>query len=181
MRVDHPKLDIELADTADAVAVLRLRDSAANWLGRRGIEQWRPGELPLRVVEERIAVSHSFVLRSREDTRLVATVTISFDDEFTWRPQGLDGLAGYVHTLVIDPILIGSGLGQRLMNWSETYIADAGRRLCRVDCAEGNPKLRSWYLNLGYKEVGRREYEEAWFPVTLLQRNLTQPSPAPPK
>lgn len=30
--------------TADAAAVVRLRDAAAEWLLARGIEQWHPGE-----------------------------------------------------------------------------------------------------------------------------------------
>jgi ribosomal protein S18 acetylase RimI-like enzyme len=160
-----------VARTEHVEAVLALRDAAAEWLLDKGVQQWTPGELPRRVVARRIEAGETYVLPDSHG-RIRATVTIDFADEHTWGVRGADGRAGYVHTLVVHPDVAGSELGRRIMRWAEGFIADAGRVLCRLDCAESNDALRNWYRQLGYREVGRREYGTAWFSVVLFERAL---------
>ena len=40
------------ASPGDAVAILRLRDALASWMVERGIDQWRPGDMPLPWIED---------------------------------------------------------------------------------------------------------------------------------
>ncbi|MDK3257722.1 hypothetical protein [Blastococcus capsensis] len=47
----------------------------------------------------------------------------------------------------------------------------AGRAYLRLDCVEANPRLRRYYREQGFAEVGRREFDGAWDPVVLLQRH----------
>ena len=47
------------------------------------------------------------------------------------------------------------------------------RPLVRLDCVEGNARLRQYYRQLGFTEVGRRAFEDRrWHPVVLLERPI---------
>ena len=81
-------------------------------------------------------------------------------------------MACYLHTIVVAPERIGDGIGRRFVQWAEQEIVKSGRHLSRLDCAESNPGLRAWYRRLSYREVGRRDYGDAWFPVTLFEKEL---------
>lgn len=162
---------VELARDADIDAVLALRDRAAIWLQGRGIDQWEVGQLPRAVVERRFGANTLFVLRDCDDG-LLATITVDFEDVHTWEQRGLDAEAGYIHTVIVAPEHAGEGIGVRLIEWAEARIVEHGCTTSRLDCAEGNPLLREWYRGLGYREVGRRDYGDVWFPVTLFERHL---------
>lgn len=164
-------MDLVVARPDDVDAIMALRDAAATWLLGKGVQQWRPGELPRTVIERRVAAGDTFVARGGADG-IHATVTIDFADEHTWGSRGVDGTAGYVHTLVVHPDAAGDGLGREIMRWSEARVAAQGRVACRLDCAEGNAALQDWYRRLGYVHVGRRDYGSAWFAVVLLERRL---------
>jgi ribosomal protein S18 acetylase RimI-like enzyme len=103
---------------------------------------------------------------------LLATLTLDLADEQTWGERGTDGRAGYLHTIVVAPDHIGAGLGRALVRWAEQSIREMGRQLSRLDCSEANEQLRLWYRQQGYEEVGRKDYGDRWFPVTLLERDL---------
>ena len=103
---------------------------------------------------------------------VTATISLNFDDEFTWGGRVADGTAGYIHTVVVAPSRIGRRIGERLVKWAENEIVRSDRHLSRLDCAESNPVLRAWYERLSYQEVGRRDYGDRWFPVTLLEKNM---------
>jgi hypothetical protein len=43
----------------------------------------------------------------------------------------------------------------------------------RLDCAETNPGLGIYYEQLGFRVVGRREFDQpGWHPAVLLEQNL---------
>ena len=80
--------------------------------------------------------------------------------------------AGYVHGLVIDREHAGEGLGGQLLDWAERRTLQTGRTLLRLDCVEGNERLRRYYRDRGFREVGRKEFEASWFPAVLLEKAL---------
>jgi protein-tyrosine phosphatase len=155
----------------DAAAVCRLRDAAAEWLLSRGIEQWRPGEVSEARLASRAEAGELFV--SRVDGSVVAAVVVAFEDSPIWGPDA--GEAGYVHALVIDRRYAGSRLGRRLLRQAERLIMARGRIRVRLDCVATNGRLRAYYRQAGYQEVGERSFrpDSGWSPVTLFEKQLS--------
>lgn len=152
----------------DLDELLRLRGEAEDWLAARGIDQWRKGEVPAALVAEQLASREWHVVRSGE--RLVGALRLLWSDPQIWLHE--DRPAAYVHGLVIDRRHAGHGLGARMLTWAEGQALSAGHNRLRLDCAEGNPALRRYYAGLGFREVGRRDFDGLWFSAVLLEKPL---------
>ena len=134
-------LRLELADAADAPALLGLREAAAAWLAAGGVRQWEPGEVGVDDVRAQAAAGEWHVLREGADP--VAALRLLWRDEEVWGPQ--PPTAAYVHGLVVDRREAGRGLGAGLLRWAEDQARAAGRVLLRLDCGEDNAELRRYY------------------------------------
>ena len=58
-----------------------------------------------------------------------------------------------------------------------SHASDTARRAgvsrLRLDCAETNAALRSYYQRCGFTETGRRDFDDGkWFSVTLFEKVL---------
>lgn len=147
-------LRFRLADDADLAAVVRLRDDAARWMLAHGVtDQWRPGELGgdhfRRVMES------GEVWVAEAAGRVVGAWELWWEDEDAWGPQPLT--AGYVHRLMVDRTSVPPGTGRQLLRAAERRVAEAGRPLVRLDCLATNVRLSAYYLNVGYRVVGRKD------------------------
>jgi protein-tyrosine phosphatase len=158
---------LDPATVEDAAAVVRLRDAAAEWLLSRGIEQWRPGELTNVRIAARAEAGELFVCRV--DGVVAAAVVVADQDSAVW--GAVAGDAGYVHTLVVDRRHAGRGLGRRVLAAVERLIATRHAR-ARLDCVSTNTRLRAYYRDAGYREVGERDLGAGWSPVTLFEKRL---------
>jgi len=148
-----------------------MRHAAEDWLAGRGIDQWRPREVPLGAVREQIDRGEFVVARYPSSGLVVAAMRLMWSDPAIWRHD--DAFAGYVHGLVIDRAHAGRGLGRRLLDWAAQETTMAGANRLRLDCAETNLALRHYYRRCGFREVGRRDFDADWFSVTLFERPLT--------
>ena len=90
--------DVAIASPRHATAVLGLRDSLARHLLDRGVQQWKPGELPAEWIEDRIAAGSVYVVHRHN--QLIGLVTITSDDSLILGER--EDLAGYMHLLMID-------------------------------------------------------------------------------
>jgi GNAT superfamily N-acetyltransferase len=140
----------EPARPDDAEQVYRLLFEAAVWLETRGIEQWKPGALPRRVVADGIARGEIFVVRGPD--ALAATLHLQESDPATWGPD--TGEALYLHRLCVARTHAGEGLGLRLLGWAAATARARGRRFLRLDCAASNDALRRYYARAGFAERG---------------------------
>ncbi len=158
--------DPEPAGLGDVEDLVRLRDTAAQWLLHRGIEQWAPGEVDAAVVEAQIGAGEWHVVRAAGG--VVAALRLLWTDAFVWGDQ--PPVAGYVHGLVVDR-RHGRGTGARLLDWAGEQVRRQGRVLLRLDCQEHNEQLRAYYRRQGFTEVGRSEDPTGVFrPVVRLER-----------
>jgi GNAT superfamily N-acetyltransferase len=167
---------LEPATLAEAADCLRLRDEAAAWLLGRGLDQWRSGEVSLAEVEEAVRRGETLVVR--EGGRVVATVTVTSADPGVWGTGTRvdDVSARYVHRLVVARDATGRGLGRAVLRAVESGAADVGCAVVRLDCVQGNPGLRRWYLAGGYRVVGSRSWADEpgqrLLPAVLLEKAL---------
>jgi protein-tyrosine phosphatase len=160
--------ELTLATATDVPDVVRLRDAAATWLLARGIDQWHPGEVSAGRLATRVAAGEVFVVRS--GGRIAAAVVVTDADVRVWGPD--DGDAGYVHTLVVDRAYAGTELGRTVLTGAESRIRAAGRVRGRLDCVSANPRLRAYYRDAGYAEVGHATFR-ADGDTTLFEKRLT--------
>ncbi|WP_032378661.1 GNAT family N-acetyltransferase [Rhodococcoides fascians] len=162
-------LTVELASAADAATILGLRHAAEDWLAARRIDQWTPREVPLSTVAAQIDAGEFYIARRHPGGPILGALRLIWADPAIWPEQG--EAAGYVHGLVIDRSESGTGLGASLLEWASQRTRQEGRALLRLDCAETNIDLRSYYLRQGFRYVGRRDFGDgsSWFSVALFE------------
>lgn len=167
---------LQPAEDGDAAILLALRDAAAWWQVRNGIVQWSPGEVGLEEIRAQIAAGEWLVLResAADGPAVRAACRLLWSDPAVWGDQ--PGDAGYVHGLVIDRARAGTGLGRRVLDLVAEQVRRTGRTFLRLDCVEGNQRLRDYYRSLGFREAGRREFDTGWNDVVLLERVLNPAS-----
>lgn len=168
---------VERAVVADAARVFELREAAARWMQRRGIEQWDPGEVSLKRLVTEVSRGEWFVVR--ESFQVIAAVRLLEEDEELWGPQQVP--ARYLHGLMIDRARAGQGLGLAVLAWAEAQTRASGREVLRLDSVVSNVALRGYYNRAGFTEVGLRSFDNpAWRPAVLLEKRLDASSAAPP-
>ena len=155
------------AVAGDVAQLHALREALARWMTGAGIRQWRPGEVGPAEVAAQVAAGEWHVLRPGE--QLLGALRLLDADPVVWGERRDD--AAYVHGLMVDRECAGAGLGARMLDWA-ARTASAGRTLLRLDCVETNGRLRRYYRDLGFEEVGRRAFDTGWDPVVLLERRL---------
>ncbi|MCZ4517414.1 GNAT family N-acetyltransferase [Rhodococcus ruber] len=162
-------LTVELASAADAATILALRHAAEDWLAARRIDQWTPREVPLSTVAAQIDAGEFHIARRHPGGPIVGALRLIWADPDIW-PEQVEA-AGYVHGLVIDRSESGTGLGASLLEWASQRTRQEGRALLRLDCAETNIDLRSYYSRQGFRCVGRRDFGDggSWFSVALFE------------
>jgi ribosomal protein S18 acetylase RimI-like enzyme len=161
--------DVRAALPEDAAAIVGLRNAAARRLVARGITQWSPDEVTSSTVAAQVPAGEWFV--HEVDGRVAGCLRLIWSDDEVWGGRSdADVPAGYVHGLVVDPALAPPGLGAALLAWAEEQVAARGRRLLRLDCVEGNGRLRRYYRERGFTEVGRRDFDGAWLPAVLFEK-----------
>ncbi|MGH8986711.1 MAG: GNAT family N-acetyltransferase [Acidimicrobiia bacterium] len=150
------ELTVVHATVDQSGAVRELRDDLAIWMIERGIEQWRPGDLPLEWVQE--CVSQGWVYVVLRDDELIGSVTVVWDDPLVWGEQ--QEPAGYIHMLMVDRQFAGRGIGRAVLGWAERSVQRSGGALARLDCARGNSELRGYYERAGYQLVKYRDFPD---------------------
>ncbi|MGZ4546910.1 MAG: GNAT family N-acetyltransferase [Blastococcus sp.] len=159
-------LVVQSARHEDVAVLHGLREAAARWQRQRGIEQWSPGEVTADDISAQVAAGEWFV--SRDDQAVRAACRLVWSDVAVWGER--PGDAGYVHGLVVDRARAGTGLGRHLLSWAGGRARDRGRPFLRLDCVQTNERLRDYYRALGFREVGRREFQNSSRPVVLMER-----------
>ena len=59
-------------------------------------------------------------------------------------------------------------------DWAAATGCLARAAAVRLDCIEGNGRLRRYYLDLGFREVGRRDFDRPFFSAVLLESTLAE-------
>lgn len=165
-------LVVELARGDEAEALVGLRDGIAEWLTRRGIDQWSPGGFPPERMRAWIDLQAVHVLRRHG--RPIAAAAVLWEDPDAWDD---DPRAGYVHLLMVDRDHAGRGLGDRMLTHAEQEIRRHGRSRVRLDAVASNRRLVTWYRDRGYEPVGTRTFpDSAWHDCTLLEKQVAGPT-----
>jgi len=162
--VDHPP--IRLAVPQDATAIFALRGQLEDWLASRAVVQWEPGEVALDNIVAQVKDGEWHV--AAEGESLLGALRLLWADEPVWREE--DRFAAYVHGLMVPRCRAGNGLGAALLSWAERQAQWKNAPSLRLDCVEANLRLREYYASLGFREVGRRDFDGPWYSATLFEK-----------
>ncbi len=154
-----------VASPSDANSIWQLRCQREEWLAARGIDQWRPGEVPVSTVQDQVQRREWHVVR--QDGEVIAALRVLWADPDFWGPD--DGAAVYVHGLMVDVDHAGAHLGSALLGWAADLAERRGRSYLRLDSALTNPALTRYYERLGFTRKGRKQIGDL-FEVILRER-----------
>ncbi|WP_449373578.1 GNAT family N-acetyltransferase [Arthrobacter psychrolactophilus] len=162
-------LSLVRAELSDAQPLWLLRRQLEDWIHAKGLNQWRPGEMPIETIRSQINAGEWYVHR-HEDGVLAALRVLWSDAEF-WGPD--DTTSVYVHGLMADRGYSAQRFGKRLLDWATLQGAAKGRSYLRLDCAASNQDLCAFYASQGFTAVGEKKFENGLNDVILWQRPIS--------
>ena len=149
-------------------AVIDVLEEAASWLWCRGIHQWEPGSMRLqRPTLLAWTKSGGLVVAMHGDELAGACFLVGEPGrEWIHRPA----VALYLHKLVVARLHSGSGVATSLLEWCKSQAQEMQIPRIRLDCWDGNAKLRAYYTSAGYAEleaVASHDYEVRLFELQI--------------
>jgi GNAT superfamily N-acetyltransferase len=162
-------VSIAAGEPDDLAAYVELLEEAGSWLWERGVRQWEPGSNRQQAGLLRRFLESGVLVLARAGDRLAGGCILTRTPTPEW--DGRAGDAIYLHKLVVARFAAGRALGQRLLAWSERWTASRGAPLLRLDCWDGNERLRRYYLDAGFDE--RESVESHGYLVRLFEKPVT--------
>lgn len=142
---------LEVGGLADLEPFLDLLEEAATWLWDRRVHQWAPGSMRMQAPMLADWARSGHLLTARSGSILAGGCILAPSSTEEWAAHASPSL--YVHKLVVARTHAGQGLGARILADCEARARAAGVMRVRLDCWDGNAKLRSFYRACGYREL----------------------------
>jgi GNAT superfamily N-acetyltransferase len=170
---------IRKAVADDLATILRWRAEAADWLHKRGSDQWNDSGLTRNAFGKRVADSiRAGETWIAEDDDGISLGTIAVDlspDPGLWSEKELEG-AFVVHRMITDRSAVGRGVGALLLDHAEDLARRAGRKRLILDAWTSNPDLHAYYESQGFRHV--RTVLDHYTPsATLFERPVPEEQP----
>jgi GNAT superfamily N-acetyltransferase len=163
-----PAIRVALGGAEDLVPFVGLLEAAASWLWQRGIHQWEPGSMRAQSpILSRFAQSSGLVV-ARSAAGLAGGCCLVSDPAPEWAGRAGDAL--YLHKLVVARPYAGQGLAHRLLAFCEERARAGAIVRLRLDCWDGNAKLRAFYRAAGFREL--EAVPSFGYSVRLFEREL---------
>jgi GNAT superfamily N-acetyltransferase len=151
-------LSVITANDADAPAIAALRNAVAEHLTL----QYGKGHWSGRVTERGVlwAIKTSRVLIVKDDARIVATLRLA-----TKKPWAIDvkhfvnvRRPLYLTGMAVEPGLQGKGIGRILVEEAKAVARTWSGEAIRLDAYDAEAGAGTFYVNCGFREVGRVTY-----------------------
>ena len=119
---------------------------------------WEREVYPTRRTAEDALVRDDLFVEEAEGrivgTAIINRVQVDVYAEIKWLYPALDEQVMVLHTLVVDPLQGGRGLGTAFVRFYEEYAREKGCPYLRMDTNEKNRSARALYARLSYQEAG---------------------------
>jgi ribosomal protein S18 acetylase RimI-like enzyme len=79
----------------------------------------------------------------------------------------------YLDKLAVLPGYRHKGYGQKIVEFVVTYVQDQGGQKVSLGMINESTVLKNWYKNLGFIEVGTKNFEHLPFTVCFMDRGLS--------
>lgn len=144
-------LRIAVEDTAQLAAFLDIVEEAAAWLWQRGIRQWGPGTNRAQRAHLAKLIERGALVIARSDAAMIGGCTLSERAPPAWEKNAANAL--YLSKLVVTRAHAGGRVAPRILRFCEAHTRDAGKPQLRLDCWDGNARLRAYYREAGFTEL----------------------------
>lgn len=144
----------------------------AAWLRAKGLRQWLR---PLPEDEFRGRQSRGELFAGHLENRIVAIVTIAFEEDPDWPEVVGPGKNWWIKTLAVSRACRGQDIGAQLMKASEAHLVQSGAREVWLECVDAG-FLPDYYARLGYEVIKRKTitYPSGnTFPVALMRKDCS--------
>lgn len=148
---------IRKAVQSDLAAVAKIYDNihAQEDAGKVTIG-WVTGVYPVEATAK-AALQRGDLFVCEDDSKIVATAIINRTqvDSYAgghWQYPAPDDEVMVLHTLVVDPLASGKGIGKAFVAYYEQYAAQNGCHYLRMDTNVKNANARAMYAKLGFSE-----------------------------
>ncbi len=151
---------IRKAVPGDLDAIEEIYDALFRADERRGhsYTNWQRGLYPTRDTARKAGKAGTlYVVEMGGDIAAAVNLNQVQPDEYAsipWTIPAKDSEVLVIHTLVVHPVIAGTGLGRKLVAFAEGLGAGMGCRAIRLDTYEGNEPARSFYERQGYHLAG---------------------------
>ena len=150
---------IRKAEAHDLDAVTGLYDAIhqAEAEGRLCVG-WEKDVYPVRATAQAALVRGDLFVMERHGrivgSGIINQIQVDVYEGAPWRHTADADQVCVLHTLVIDPVCRGQGLGQAFAAYYEEYARARGWRELRIDTNARNTAARALYRKRGYTEIG---------------------------
>lgn len=147
------------AEPEDTTEIMRLLVNTAEWLMRKGSNQWNAllrGEDSHNTPE---AINNGDVYIFKQENHVAGMVILLKEpnawDNQIWAERAGDNNAIYLHRLAISRKFAGKNVGRHIMEWVHSEAPSLlSKRVIRLDCLANNKVLNDFYKDLGYEYIG---------------------------
>ncbi|QTD46655.1 GNAT family N-acetyltransferase [Ottowia testudinis] len=149
-QVEHEGSSIQIlqARVSDVPAVALVLGAAAAALRQCGQSLWSIDEVSESMIHPHVESGlYHVAYRGHEP---MGVLRFQLEDRDFW-PEIAPGSSAYVHKLAVLPEHRGGGLAQLLLTHAVELTRQHGRRVLRLDCMGGRPKLRAVYERFGFQ------------------------------
>ena len=147
-------MKINSANINDKEQILDILYEIAENLRSKKIIQWQewlsPSKNDHKWIDELIK-NESFYLIEKDDT-IIGVFSLSENDNKYWGSS--NDKAKYLHSLAVLPKYKNQKIGKNVINLIKADLKDKKYNYLRLDCISSNQKLKLYYKNQGFNEVG---------------------------
>ncbi|WP_424492683.1 GNAT family N-acetyltransferase [Salinimicrobium sp. GXAS 041] len=146
---------IQLANSLELTEIKNLTEACAVAMQQKGIFQWNEHYPSKERLANDIEKEQLYVLKEKEGILGIIVLTPEMDEEYIpieWLTPNQENL--YVHRLATHPVVWGTGYGQLLMDFAETFARNNRYNSVRLDTFSQNLRNQKFYEARGYKRLG---------------------------
>lgn len=164
---------IELGNEKDIDELEKLYNDLNDYLAA-GINYpgWLKGVYPIR--EDAVkGIKEGYLYVARYDNEIIGSIILNHEPEDAYNKVNWEIEADYsdivvIHTLVVHPKYMKSGIGQKLMEFATSHGNESRAKAIRLDVYEKNVPAITLYEKFGYRyidtvDLGYGEYGLDWF------------------
>lgn len=148
-------MDIKQVNENELNKVLNILKDAAEWLKNKNIDYWQnwhdPPQNHINWIHNGLKKNQFYFVH--ENDSFLGMFRLQYQDEMFWGEK--NDKSGYIHSFTTNRKLSNKEIGYKILNKIEKDLKSDGYNYIRLDCGIHLQKLCNYYINYGFKEVGK--------------------------
>jgi hypothetical protein len=146
-------LTVTKAEDQDWQSLNMLLERANNYAYEKsGFYQWTVMPHVFGELKEQLNSGCIFVIKNRR-SKIIASISITEEDDEMWDEEGLDNKALYFHKLMKDPRLAPKNAALALIGFTASKAISQKRQFLRIDAKKKMFGLVNYYKRLGFDDI----------------------------